>query len=561
MESLGLVSADGQPCGGANMRTIQATVNTRLLSKASRLFTGTLEGRTIEVLQNARRAGATEVHITNKDGFVTVRDNGRGIEDFSRLLDLGASGWDEAFEASEDPAGVGIFCLAPREVTIRSNGKMVTIKEDGWTGVPVAILDDPEPAGGTVLQFRDEEWNSSAIDVNAVFCGMKVIVDGRECPRLPFVSEKSVAYAKLGCRIEVRQSSDLNPWHHSSMRGRWHGNNVLVNFHGQVVAFAHHPVSVHGLHYLIDMTGEPTGIRLMLPARTQLVENETFAVLKDAMELEGFRYVQRQDHHALPYKEYLRAKQLGIDLPEAKPTYSVGLLGGGDPPDAVEVVMPKEVALGKCYRFDPNYKGGEENDEANVHLLAALGKFDEPFVPVSILGRYDGYSWAKLPTIDRVEVAMGRKLHSGWLWSGTLTCVDSITVTAHASDGRAFSSKVCMAMAPAPPEKAPSWADDHVLVTPEAQERLCASEIWHHLGGWSDEGDTYDTQEIGFQEELDRFWMQLIGPDEQLRRSILDPLQRIEQKWKFVKVFPNGKVLIRFHDSSAKNISPPKPHH
>ena len=109
------------------MKTIQARVNTRLLSKASRLFTGTLEGRTIEVLQNARRAGATEVHITNKDGFVTVRDNGRGIEDFSKLLDLGGSGWDGACETSEDPAGVGIFCLAPREVTIRSNGKMVTI--------------------------------------------------------------------------------------------------------------------------------------------------------------------------------------------------------------------------------------------------------------------------------------------------------------------------------------------------------------------------------------------------------------------------------------------------
>ena len=90
---------------------------------------------------------------------------------------------------------------------------------------------------------------------------------------------------------------------------------------------------------------------------------------------------------------------------------------------------------------------------------------------------------------------------------------------------RVFSSKVCMAIAPAAPEKAPSWADDHVLLAPEAQERLSASEIWYHLGGWSDEGDTYETQEWQFQEELDRFWMQLIGPDEQLRRSILDALQ------------------------------------
>ena len=42
------------------MQTIQATVNPRLLTKADRLFTGTLQGRIIEILQNARRAGATK---------------------------------------------------------------------------------------------------------------------------------------------------------------------------------------------------------------------------------------------------------------------------------------------------------------------------------------------------------------------------------------------------------------------------------------------------------------------------------------------------------------------
>ncbi len=45
---------------------------------------------------------------------------------------------------------------------------------------------------------------------------------------------------------------------------------------------------IDGLHYLIDMTDEPTGIRLMLPARTCLVENKAFEVLKAALELEAF---------------------------------------------------------------------------------------------------------------------------------------------------------------------------------------------------------------------------------------------------------------------------------
>ena len=65
--------------------------------------------------------------LTDQDGWVAVRDNGRGIEDFAKLLDLAGSGWEEPLESSEDPAGVGLFCLAPREVTLRSNGQIARI--------------------------------------------------------------------------------------------------------------------------------------------------------------------------------------------------------------------------------------------------------------------------------------------------------------------------------------------------------------------------------------------------------------------------------------------------
>src|ERR1017187_3285265 len=101
------------------MTTIRAKVNPRLLTKASRLFTGTLRGRITEILQNARRAGAKHVVITNQGGLVTVRDDGRGIRDFQNLLALGGSDWEQSLEASEDPAGVGLFCMAPRPLTIR----------------------------------------------------------------------------------------------------------------------------------------------------------------------------------------------------------------------------------------------------------------------------------------------------------------------------------------------------------------------------------------------------------------------------------------------------------
>jgi hypothetical protein len=539
------------------MQTIQACVNQRLLTKADRLFTGTLDGRIIELLQNARRAGATKVTITNEAGWVTVKDNGQGILDFAKLLDLGGSGWDEACEESEDPAGVGIFCLAPREIIIRSKGRMVTITKDGWTSSPMEVLKDPQPVRkGTVMRFQDEPWEASKVDSNAVFCGMQVIVDGKSCPKMPFVSENAAHHPELGYKIEIRESGQLNKWHDACRRERWYSNSGLLNFHGQFVTFDYQPISDRTIHYLVDLTGEPTGIRLMLPARTRLVENEAYQKLLAAIELEAYRYIERRGEHTLPYNEYLRAKELGINLPEAKPKFDVGLLTGMDSPEPVEVVMPKDFPLGKCYRLDPN-ASDEAGYETNSHLLAALGVLQEPFIPVSISSCYEGYSWANLPTIVKVEVKAGKVLYSEWLWSGRLTCVDGLSITVHTSDGKVFFSPVCMAMEPEPRKEGPSWAYNDILVTAQAKDRLVPSEIWYHLGGWNEDGDTYETQQVAFEEDINDFWANLIGPDEQLRQSIIAPLNRIRLEWKAVHVYPDGRVRIEHTDGPEMMIQPP----
>lgn len=539
------------------MTTIQACVNPRLLTKASRLFTGTLEGRIIELLQNARRAGAKHVEITNESGIVTVQDDGCGIDDFGRLLDLGGSGWEEDFEASEDPAGVGLFCLAPRAATIRSNGRMVRISNGGWRGAPVEVLSDPEPVPGTIVQFEDDEWTHAIVSPLAVFSGLKVAVDDCPCACESFVSDQAAHHPALGCRIEVREAEQLNSWHRQVRRSFAYSDNVLVNFHGQTISFDFHPVNEQGLWFLVDLTGEPTGIRLMLPARTRLVENEAFEDLKAALELEAYRYLQRRGHHRLPFKQYVRARELGIALPEATPTFQVGLLSMSEPPEPVEVTMPKDFPLARCYRFDPDFPGGTDVDETNVQLLAALGQFPELFIPVGIRSEYDGYSWAKLPTIGKVTLKSGKELQSVCVWTGTLTCVSSLAISVQASNGKTFSSAVCMAKAP-PPGDANGWGDDEVLVTRDAEERLRPSEIWYHFGGWCDEGDTYDTQQSSFEQELDRFWADLLGPDEQLRRSIMGALAGLKPAWKSVKVFASGKVRVQFENRTTKVIQPPR---
>jgi len=274
--------------GVTMQETICAKVNPRLLTKADRLFTGTAEGRVIEILQNARRAGATEVRITNKDGFVTVEDNGSGIEDFQKLLDLGGSGWDEKLEAGEDPAGVGLFSLAPRKVTIISGSKQTVIDKDGWTGKPVEVTENTEVLNGTILKFRDEKpWDMELVEKHAVFAGIRVIVDGKYCHQMPFCSSEAMYYKNPGCKIEV---TDEVSKYHSHWASNWYHGRLLVNFHGQVVQVDHWPgKSRHSLTILVDIADQ-TDIRLMLPARTRLVENQAFEQLKAAIELEFYKY-------------------------------------------------------------------------------------------------------------------------------------------------------------------------------------------------------------------------------------------------------------------------------
>ncbi len=538
-------------------QTICAKVSPKLLTKASRLFTGSMEGRIIEILQNARRAGATEVLISNKDGEITVADNGSGIDDFQKLLDLGGSGWDEKLEAGEDPAGVGLFSLAPRKVTIISGSRQTVIDKDGWTGESVEVTENSEFTEGTILKFRDEKpWNQDTVERHAVFAGIRVIVDGKYCHSMPFCSKDAAVYPDIGCKVEV--VSVLSD-HHRKWKSSYYGNNVLVNFHGQIVELDHWPGRTRSsIHVLVDLT-EQTQIRLMLPARTKLVENEALEKLKEAIEIEYYRYFQHQKDHSLYYDEYLRARELGIELPEAREQYNAGLIND-EYAMAVEVFPPKDFKLAEgylCIDKDLN----DETDSVNVHLLAALGKTGQkPFVPVDINRGYIGYSWTNLPTITSVKVSAGKERLRQMIRCYDLVCVESLSITVVTSNGNTYSSDVSMAMVKEPQKEKCRWNDETVYITEAALGELSADNIWYHLGGFNDEGDTYDTQQYDVEQQLDEFWSELIGPHEQLRHDLVKRINLhncIYGKWQKVVVEENGTVTIRFKDGNTETVKRP----
>jgi hypothetical protein len=276
--------------------------------------------------------------------------------------------------------------------------------------------------------------------------------------------------------------------------------------------------------------------------------------LKAAIELEFYRYVQKQKSHTLLYSEYLRAKELGIELPEAEPQFKPGIIW--DEYDlSVGINMPDNIPLKDCYLCNDV---GDDTDEANVHLLGALGRFKyKPFVPVTINSGYMGYSWANLAKATKVTVNKSKQLFRESIWCGEIACFDRLMIKVETSDGLIFSSEVPMLVISEVRKGKVSWSKDVVCVTKEARERLSNENIWYHLGGFNDEGDSFDTQLYNFGEELDEVWNKLIGPYESIRQQLMDKLYSLRGEWQKVTISKDGNLEIEFKKGKKELIKPP----
>ncbi|MDP2000161.1 MAG: hypothetical protein Q8K22_11290 [Rhodoferax sp.] len=176
------------------IKTIRASINERKLFETMGHWFSTSYSVIGEVMQNARRAGATsavfETNIENRR--LEVIDDGCGISDFQDLIKLATSGWeDEQIQLSDKPFGMGFFSLfyACDAVTIRSNGKMFT-----------ACLKD------IVCKREIHE----ALDPDPVTKGTRIVLNGLKdklmetSPAWSPQSQQSVSKWKLDDAIEQR---------------------------------------------------------------------------------------------------------------------------------------------------------------------------------------------------------------------------------------------------------------------------------------------------------------------------------------------------------------------
>ena len=129
--------------------------------------------------------------------------------------------------------------------------------------------------------------------------------------------------------------------------------------------------------------------------------------------------------------------------------------------------------------------------------------------------------------------------------------MESLKITVHTSDKKVFKSDVLMAALEQPREKR-SWCGMNVYVTLEARNQLNSTDIWYHLGGWNDDGDTWDTQLYYFEQDLEQFWATLIGPAEYLRSKIRSCLYGVVKDWKKIIFEEDDTITILYKDGAEK---------
>ena len=153
-----------------------------------------------ELLQNARRAGATQVIVQHDAAAkrLTVIDDGCGIDDFQRLLTFNESGWDEQTIQAEHAFGLGFSkCLyAARRVTVTSRGQRLTFHcEEALDQAELEVVEafDADP-GLTSVELEGVDLPQLDLAIDRITRGFPLPVVYNGVPQARLHSLDALAY-------------------------------------------------------------------------------------------------------------------------------------------------------------------------------------------------------------------------------------------------------------------------------------------------------------------------------------------------------------------------------
>jgi hypothetical protein len=410
--------------GGLFVSTIHATISPTILSKADRLFRNDDEGVFAELLQNARRAGASRVEIlveqfpdAENSSKITFHDNGSGIDDFQTLLTLGGSDWSAEVREAEDPAGMGFFSLCHSEVEVASGDKRVVLSREAFLGTAectVVLVEERIP--GTRIVFTRVSNASQLLRAAArvsEFCPMEVFLNGELVDRHDFL--EGALYREVIDGIEVGFATAFR-WNHEYKDDNWNFYGLRIHEPYEsipgVLRFNQH--SGWGSERLVARFNvlEVGRVKLQLPDRRAIVQDQRLREFELKARAAAYRFFQTEERHLLPFTHWKEAQTLGVVLPEAssilRTWHAAPADDGLDPffgtSERTLLATVDDVLL-------------VNSDLPNQHTLEAALQNE------SLQGRklytadaqYQGYSWYDaLPRLTSVEVVVDDVSFVNW---------------------------------------------------------------------------------------------------------------------------------------------------
>src|SRR5579862_713860 len=384
---------------------IHAVINPAAIKKAGFFFDQSDSTILTELLQNARRAGATHVAISDDLGseenerIVTIEDDGSGISDPQLLLTFGQSGWNDELVTTEDAAGMGIWSLAGRGATIYSRDWKITLTPAAFKAdEDVDVIFGPARSG-TQIEYRvkgDVGDVARWVKHCAEHFPLPVTLNGKPIEQHDFLDESLVIEDRPDFRIGVRVYDSTRADH-----GR-------VNFYGRVLTVRDSklglsiPQPIDGKHkHLVAFVDvkRADDLRFVLPARHALVENDAYQKMLTSARAVLLRYAVKAGE-VLRFKDVADAHAAGVTVNE---------------PTTLEPWNPSDFD-NNCNLLGPNttqhriaiadtpllMQGFDQHDDVNL----AVALSDAPAMPRIAEPEHDyqGYAvYDALPTIDELE--------------------------------------------------------------------------------------------------------------------------------------------------------------
>jgi hypothetical protein len=245
-----------------------------------------------ELLQNARRAGATAIVIDHdaEARTLTVRDDGCGIGDFQKLLTFNESGWDESTCDAENPFGVGFSkCLyAASRCIVRSHGLYADIDTAAALArTPIDLTEQAEaPGQGTEVGLHGVDLPELASRIAALCAGFPVPI----C-----FNGKAVERPHAAASLPLTDTP-IGGLHLCGTRDGEHSHDTLVYLQGFCVLrpIYHRPERVNVLHL------DPRQFMARLPDRDKLIDEDRQRRRIDTSLRAEWRRVLEDAKRALP---------------------------------------------------------------------------------------------------------------------------------------------------------------------------------------------------------------------------------------------------------------------